>query len=50
MWENFTRFFAEPFNGNENMNAVDWFLFTGLIIACVVIWNLVLIHIKEGLA
>lgn len=46
MWENFKAFMAQPFQADE-MSAVDWFFFVGLLIAIIVMWNLILKHLKE---
>lgn len=47
MWDNFKAFLAEPFH--SEMDAMDWFLFVGFLIAVLVMWNLILYHIKEGM-
>lgn len=49
MWENFVSFYQQPFKGGSDMDAGDWFLFLGLLIVLMVIWNLIFYHIKEGI-
>lgn len=45
-WTNFKAFMAEPFS-SDNMDAKDWFLFLGLVIAILMIWHLIFNHIVE---
>ena len=47
MWENFKEFWAEPFQ--QDMDAVRWFMFLGLIIVILVLWNIIFYHIKEAI-
>ena len=47
MWENFKAFMAEPFQ--SDMDAVRWFLFLGMILVILVLWNIIFIHIKEAI-
>lgn len=45
MWANFQKFLNRPFD--NDMTAVDWFLFIGLLIAISVAWRFILKHIME---
>lgn len=47
MWQNFKDFWAEPFR--EDMDAIGWFLWLGLIIVCAALWAIIFRHIKEGI-
>lgn len=46
--ESIMNFVNRPFKAVE-MNALDWFLFFGFILACGVAWRLVLSHIAAEL-
>lgn len=43
----FADFFAAPFKGAQ-MDALDWFLFLGLLLTFWVFWAYVLNHIREA--
>lgn len=45
MWKNFKGFMAEPFK--TEMSALDWFLFIGMILIILILWNIILRHIRE---
>ena len=45
--ESIDAWLKQPFR--EEMNAVDWFLFLGLVIAIMVLWQMVLHTIRQGL-
>ena len=51
MWNQFTQEFTtwlkQPFS--EDMPASHWFLFIGLLLVIVVIWNIILIHLFEAI-
>lgn len=46
-WDRFTGFFAQPFKGAQEMNALDWFLFLGLVIVLLGLWRIIFTHIEE---
>jgi hypothetical protein len=45
MWENFKSFMGQPFKAE--MSALDWFMFVGLLLVILILWTLVLNHLKE---
>lgn len=47
MWENFKGFVAMPFR--SDMDALGWFMFLGLIIVIMILWGVILRHVKEAI-
>ncbi len=47
-WDKFKSFMAQPFSGDQ-MSALDWFWFMGLIIVISIAWRLILTHIEEDI-
>lgn len=45
MWQDMKNFLGRPYHAD--MNALDWFLFLGLIIVLMVMWRIILKHIVE---
>lgn len=45
MWENFKQWVAAPYQ--ENMSALHWFYFFGLLIVIAAAWNLILREIRQ---
>jgi len=43
MWEKFKTWAAHPFS--VDMSAQEWFLFMGLLIVIMALWNIILIHL-----
>lgn len=46
MWENFKAWLAQPFR--EDMDALGWFCFFGLVIVISALWAIILRHIREA--
>lgn len=46
MWDDFKAFMSQPYR-SEDMDAGDWFLFLGLILAIMVLWRVILLHIAR---
>jgi hypothetical protein len=47
MWQQFKAWAAHPFS--VDMTAMEWFLFVGLLIVIVALWNIILFHITNAL-
>ncbi len=47
MWQHFQDWLKKPIS--TEATAGDYFLFVGFILVCIVAWNLILVHIFEGL-
>lgn len=47
MWQNFTAFMAEPFK--SDMDAFDWFMFVGFLIVLMIMWGIILRHVREAI-
>lgn len=47
MLDNLKAFFANPYKSGD-MDALDWFLLTGLLLGCIILWRFILIHITEA--
>lgn len=47
MWEHFHEFMARPFR--SEMDAFDWFMFVGLLVVIMILWGIILRHIRETL-
>lgn len=47
MWNNFVAFMAEPFK--EDMDAINWFLFVGFILILLILWTIILKHVREAI-
>lgn len=45
--QRFTAFLAQPYKGAQEMTALDWFLFLGLLIILLALWRIVFTHIEE---
>ncbi len=45
MLSSFQSWLAQPFNGS--MSAGRWFAFVGLLIAFLIIWGIILRHLRE---
>ena len=45
MWAKFKAWAAHPFS--VDMSATDWFLFIGLLIVLLALWNIILFHITN---
>lgn len=45
MLSNFQSWLSQPFN--SNMSAPKWFAFVGLLIAILIVWGIVLRHLRE---
>lgn len=45
MWENFKDFLGRPYS--DDMTALDWFWFLGLIIVLSALWAIILGHIRK---
>jgi len=45
MWQDFKIWAAKPFS--VDMTAGEWFLFVGLLLVIVVLWNIILFRITE---
>lgn len=43
MWKTFTTWMKQPFSAD--MTAGEWFLFIGLLIVIISLWNLILLHL-----
>jgi len=43
MWQTFKQWAQKPFS--VDMTATEWFLFIGLLIVIVALWNVVLYHL-----
>lgn len=43
-WSNFKKWLAQPYS--EDMSALHWFLFLGLLIALTFLWSQILRHLK----
>lgn len=49
MWQHFADFFRQPYKGAQNMSAFDWASFLGLLLVIMVLWRIILFHIRlEG--
>jgi hypothetical protein len=49
MWVHFSEFLTKPWRGSDDMTALDWTLFVGLILVILLFWGIVLQHLKEAL-
>lgn len=47
MWQNFVDFMGEPFR--QDMDAFQWFKFVGLVIAILILWAIILKHVREAI-
>ena len=47
MWQNFLDFMSEPFR--QDMDATRWFMFVGLVIAILILWAIILKHVREAI-
>lgn len=47
MWNNFTAFMAQPFK-SDDMDAFDWFMFVGFILTLLILWAIILKHVREA--
>lgn len=47
MWEHFQEFMGRPFR--SEMDAVDWFFFVGLLVVIMILWGIILRHVRETL-
>lgn len=47
MWNKFKTWAAKPFS--EDMSAAEWFLFIGLLIVIMALWQLVLFHLTRAI-
>ena len=45
MWQKFKAWASEPFS--VDMTAGEWFLFIGLLIVIIALWNIILFRISE---
>ena len=45
MWQTFKQWAAKPFS--VDMTATEWFLFIGLLIVIVALWNIILFRITD---
>lgn len=45
----FMDFMNAPFRGASDMDAIDWFMFIGLILIIMILWNIILKHIAEAI-
>jgi len=45
VWGNFKQWAAKPFS--VDMTATEWFLFIGLLLVIMVLWNIILYRIVE---
>ena len=48
-WGNFKGFLDKPYEGAENMDLIDWFMFIGLLLVILILWNIILKHIAEAI-
>ncbi len=48
MWDNFAAFANRPWKGASEMDVTDWFMFIGMVIVLLVMWNIILRHIKDA--
>ena len=46
IWTDLKQTWAQPFR--QDMSAVDWFLFVGLLLIIMIMWRIILHHITEG--
>lgn len=47
VWTNFKEFLDAPFKGE--MDFIDWFMFVGLLLVIMIVWNIILRHIAEAI-
>lgn len=47
MWEHFKEFLHKPYD--NDMDALGWFLFLGLLIVLTAMWGLILRHLQEAM-
>jgi len=47
MWQNFKDFLAEPFQ--DDMDAVEWFMFVGFVLILIILWSIILRHVREAI-
>jgi len=45
MWQNFQEWLSRPFT--NDMSALQWFYFIGLLLVILVLWRIILRHIFE---
>lgn len=45
MWSNFTEWLSQPYS--DDMSALDWFYFLGLLIVLSAMWAILLGHIRK---
>jgi hypothetical protein len=47
MMDEFRRLISQPFSAD--MTAVEWFLFIGLLIVIIALWNFILYHLTSAI-
>ena len=48
-WHHFQDFLSAPFRGASEMDVIDWFMFIGLILVIMIMWNIILKHLAEAI-
>lgn len=46
-WGHFKDFLDKPFSGD--MDFIDWFMFIGLLLVIMIMWNIILKHLAEAI-
>ena len=46
-WGHFKEFLDKPFS--SSMDFIDWFMFIGLLLIIMILWNIILKHIAEAI-
>ena len=49
MWEKFSDYMSRPFKGAAEMDALDWFLFLGLLLIMLAGWRIIFTHLEDVL-